>query len=127
MNKRRTTGSLFWPLLALTLLAGCATTDPNYSSLPPSAHHPSAGSLPTGVSPPLGPTVAGSTAAAGSALPLLRPDEYADLLDRIRVGYGLNDVQHFAVDREVEAYRSKPDYLDRTFKRGARYLYYIVT
>ena len=28
--------------------------------------------------------------------------------------------------REVELYRTKADFLDRTFKRGARYLYYIV-
>ena len=36
-------------------------------------------------------------------------------------------MQHRAVDREVELYRSQPDFLDRTFQRGARYLYYIVT
>ena len=64
-----------------------------------------------------------------SAQPLqhLPPEQYADILDRIRDGYGLRDVQNFAVDREVESYRSRPDFLDRTFKRGARYLYYIVT
>jgi len=38
----------------------------------------------------------------------------------------LPDVSHYAVDREVELYRKNPDFLDRTFKRGARYLYYIV-
>ncbi len=56
----------------------------------------------------------------------LPPEQYADLLDRIRDGYALPDVAHYAVDREVELYRKKPDFLDRTFKRGARYLYYIV-
>jgi membrane-bound lytic murein transglycosylase D len=30
------------------------------------------------------------------------------------------------VDRELESYRARPDFLDRTFRRGARYLYYIV-
>jgi membrane-bound lytic murein transglycosylase D len=57
----------------------------------------------------------------------LPPDQYGDVLDRIREGYALPDVQHFAVDREVEGYRSRPDFLDRTFRRGARYLHYIVT
>jgi membrane-bound lytic murein transglycosylase D len=59
-------------------------------------------------------------------LPHLPHDQYADILDRIRDGYGLQDVQNFAVDREVETYRNRPDFLDRTFKRGSRYLYYIV-
>ena len=58
--------------------------------------------------------------------PHLPPDQYADLLDRVRAGYALPDAQHFAVDREVEGYRAKPDFLDRTFRRGERYLYYIV-
>ena len=31
------------------------------------------------------------------------------------------------MDREIDTYRSKPDFLDRTFKRGSRYLYFIVT
>ncbi len=48
------------------------------------------------------------------------------MLDRVRAGYAMPQVQHYAVDREVEAYRSRPDFLDRTFRRGARYLYHIV-
>jgi membrane-bound lytic murein transglycosylase D len=49
------------------------------------------------------------------------------MLDRIRAGFALPQVQHYAVDREVEWYRSRPDFLDRTFRRGERYLYHIVT
>lgn len=60
-------------------------------------------------------------------MPDLPPDAYADLLDRVRAGYAIEDVQSYAVDREVENYRTKPDFLDRTFRRGSRYLYYIVT
>jgi membrane-bound lytic murein transglycosylase D len=60
-------------------------------------------------------------------VPQLPADQYADLLDRVRSGYALPDTQHFAVDREVEWYRSRPDFLDRTFRRGARYLYHIVS
>ena len=55
------------------------------------------------------------------------PGAYPDLLDRICAGYSLTDVQHAAVDREVALYRAQADLLDRTFRRGARYLYYIVT
>jgi membrane-bound lytic murein transglycosylase D len=103
------------------LLAGCATTDPNYSSLPPSPHHPPSSpqdeaqaNLPAEAPPPMRP------------VPHLAPDEYADVLDRIRAGFALEDVQNWAVDREVEGYRSHPEFLDRTFRRGARYLHYIV-
>ena len=49
------------------------------------------------------------------------------MLDRIRAGFALPQVQHYAVDREVEWYRSRPDFLDRTFRRGERYLYHIIT
>ncbi len=112
-----------WLALAAAslLLSGCATTDPTYSSLPPAPQHP-------GPKAPMDRatvTIPGSfsTAREGAHLP---PEQYADLLDRIRDGYALPDVAHYAVDREVELYRKNPDFLDRTFKRGARYLYYIV-
>ena len=113
-----------WHLLVLgslaVLAAGCSTTpsDPEYSSLPPAPHHPrrdqQAG--PNGWVPP--PFTAYEPQPAG---------EYPDLLNRVRSGYALPDVSHHAVDRELENYRSRPDYLDRIFRRGSRYLYYIVT
>jgi membrane-bound lytic murein transglycosylase D len=110
-------------LLAALLLAGCATTDTEYSSLPPSPKHP-ANKAPMDRATV---TIPGpGFPVPARQLPQLPPEQYADILDRIRIGYRLPDVQHFAVDREIELYRSKPDFLDRTFKRGARYLYYIV-
>ena len=108
-------------LLAVAALAGCATTDTTYSSLPPAPQHP-------GERPILDRetvTIPGTTLPS-RAVPHLPSEQYTDLLDRIRDGYALPDVQHFAVDRELELYRSRPDFLDRTFKRGARYLYHIV-
>jgi membrane-bound lytic murein transglycosylase D len=110
-------------LLAALLLAGCATTDSTYSSLPTPPKHPAnkapmdraTVTIPGPFFPP-----------SEHPLEQLPPEQYADILDRIRVGYRLPDVQHVAVDREIDQYRSKPDFLDRTFKRGARYLYYIV-
>lgn len=50
-----------------------------------------------------------------------------DLFERLRTGFGLEDVEHATVDREEQWYASHPDYLDRTFRRGERYLYYIVS
>lgn len=57
---------------------------------------------------------AGATAVAG------------DLFERIRNGFTMSDVDHVSVDREVEWFVRHPAYLDRTFKRGERYLHYIV-
>lgn len=50
-----------------------------------------------------------------------------DLFERIRTGFGLTDVDHATIDREEKWYSSHPDYLDRTLRRGERYLYYIVS
>ena len=49
-----------------------------------------------------------------------------DLFERIRTGFTLEDVDQDAIDREERWFASHPDYLDRTFKRGERYLYHIV-
>ena len=51
-----------------------------------------------------------------------------DLFERIRMGFSLDEfIEHPAVDREEAAFANKPDFLDRTFRRGERYLYYIVS
>jgi membrane-bound lytic murein transglycosylase D len=49
-----------------------------------------------------------------------------DLFDRIRDGFAMEDVDHESIDRELRWYASHPDYLDRAFRRGERYLHYIV-
>jgi membrane-bound lytic murein transglycosylase D len=49
-----------------------------------------------------------------------------DLFERIRRGFSLTDVEHRSIDQEVSWFARHPDYLDRTFKRGERYLHYIV-
>jgi membrane-bound lytic murein transglycosylase D len=49
-----------------------------------------------------------------------------DLFERIRSGFVIEDVDHDAIDREERWFASHPSYLDRTFKRGERYLYHIV-
>jgi membrane-bound lytic murein transglycosylase D len=52
--------------------------------------------------------------------------ETADLFARIRQGFALPNMDHPSVDREINWYANHPDYLDRTFRRGERYLHYIV-
>ena len=111
------------PLLALLglALAGCSTTpQDDYSSLPPAPRHPDAKDRTASVDGGQGSVV------HHRDVPKLPPEEYADLLDRIRAGSALPDTLHHAVERELEWYRSRPDFLDRTFRRGSRYLHHIV-
>lgn len=52
--------------------------------------------------------------------------EAGDLFERVRNGYALTDVDHPSVEAELRWFVRHPDYLDRTFKRGERYLHHIV-
>ena len=51
--------------------------------------------------------------------------DFANVFDRIRIGYQLPDVENKLIDQQVRHYASKPDFLDRTFERAERYLYYV--
>jgi membrane-bound lytic murein transglycosylase D len=50
-----------------------------------------------------------------------------DLFDRLRFGFALSDTTASSIDVEEAWYSNHPAYLDRTFRRGERYLYYIVS
>jgi membrane-bound lytic murein transglycosylase D len=109
------------PILAFCSIAlalgGCSSSPPapDYSSLPPAPHR-SAPVVPAAEAPVE--TDAIGDQPAGLAGP--------DVLERIRGGFALRDVDNRAVDQEVDRYRRQPEYLDRIFQRGARYLHYIV-
>ena len=49
-----------------------------------------------------------------------------DVWDRIRRGYAMSALENDKVDRWLEYYRRKPDYLNRMFERSGRYLYHIL-
>lgn len=68
-----------------------------------------------------GPRLVRELGTDGAPLP-----EAGDLFERIRKGYTIADVDHPSVDAELRWFVRHPDYLDRTFKRGERYLHYIV-
>lgn len=51
----------------------------------------------------------------------------ADVLQRIRDGYGLTDSEQASIDRQLNWYSKHPEYLDRVFTRSGRYLHYIAT
>jgi membrane-bound lytic murein transglycosylase D len=66
------------------------------------------------------PPLVSSSGGVGSA------PAVGDLFERIRSGFIIEDVDHDAIDREERWFAGHPAYLDRTFKRGERYLYHIV-
>jgi membrane-bound lytic murein transglycosylase D len=73
-------------------------------------------------SPP--PSAAGGpTLVAG-----LNPAQYADLFDRMRAGFRLEDAnEHKDVDQQLRWYATNPEYLQRAFGRADLYLYQIIT
>ena len=70
-----------------------------------------------------------AAAEAIAAAPAEEPTsvQYADLFDRMRAGFALPDEQEVAIDVQMAWYVNHPDYMERTFGRGQRYLYHIVT
>lgn len=65
----------------------------------------------------------GPTQVAG-----LNAAQYADLFDRMRAGFRLQDEsEHRGVDQQLRWYAANPDYLERAFARADLYLYHIVT
>lgn len=51
---------------------------------------------------------------------------YADLMDRIRSGFQLEDEERSAVENQTLWFARNPAYLDRVFGRAALYMHYIV-
>jgi membrane-bound lytic murein transglycosylase D len=54
-------------------------------------------------------------------------EDYDDLFDRMRAGFALDEVQEPAIDQQLAWFEHNPDYLERVFQRGQRYLYHVVT
>jgi membrane-bound lytic murein transglycosylase D len=127
LTKEKLRGIRTSPLLAALLLAACAHTPPAKPPLPaPVVQIPSPDSQTTETA-----AVAADSAASEPSVPQpvagITPEQYADLFDRIRAGFKLDDVDRAAVDQQLNWFASNPDYLDRAFGRAELYLYHIVT
>ena len=127
ITNNRTTHGLSRSLgmwFGLLALAGCSTLSNNtHDELPLFSSKPIAKAaapqviMPEMTLPPEWLTIESTVVSLGEQ----------DLFDRIRYGFGLDDQNDIAVDKQETWYASHPDYLDRTFRRGERYLYYIVS
>ncbi len=70
---------------------------------------------------------AGAPIAEAPAAGAITAPQHADLFERIRAGFRLNDHDGRAVDQQTNWYASNPEYLERAFGRAELYLYHIVS
>jgi membrane-bound lytic murein transglycosylase D len=121
-------------LTSLVWLTGCATTGI------PTAIAPAAGTESTGLTPPgsrsfstygLKPIIPGgillpikATQAGSEAVAQLSPP--ADLWDRMRLGFGMPDIENNLVRDSEQWYSTRPDYMLRMTERSRKYLFHIV-
>jgi membrane-bound lytic murein transglycosylase D len=114
----------------LSLLGACA----HQPAKPPVPDH-----IVTQVAPAPAETAAATSDAAGNAVgatpSLTMPrewqhhngEDYDDLFDRMRAGFALDEVQEPAIDQQLAWFEHNPEYLERVFQRGQRYMYHVIT
>ena len=102
--------------------AGCA-----HAPVKEAPREPAPLTVPTVEAPPT-PEVADSSIPTEPA-PTLEPiaTGYADLFDRVRAGFKIEDVAEHAVDMQLFWFANHPEYLERSFQRSELYLYDIAS
>src|SRR6266404_2776961 len=111
---------------ALVVLGACA----HQPAKPPEREPIVVPPAPTPAQPAVAPPDA---AAATPSLTMPREwqhhngEDYDDLFDRMRAGFALDEVQEPAIDQQLAWFEHNPDYLERVFQRGQRYIYHVVT
>ena len=115
-----------FPLIgALLLLGACAHEAPQ----PPAREPIVVPAAPTAA--PDTPAPPGPAATPSLAMPSEwqhhNGEDYDDLFDRMRAGFALDEVQEPAIDQQLAWFEHNPDYLERVFQRGQRYMYHVVT
>jgi membrane-bound lytic murein transglycosylase D len=115
-----------WPVPAGTP-AATPVAPPAAEALPgPAPAVPAADAAPT--PPPSADATAASTTPGPTQVAGLTPAQYADLFDRMRAGFRLEDEsEQKAVGQQLRWYAANPEYLQRAFGRADLYLYQIVT
>jgi membrane-bound lytic murein transglycosylase D len=135
-------GTELTPAVALAPVAAPVPT-PVQTSADPTEVSVAETAPPAGATPAAQPEIAASSAAAApgenasaagaAAVPDniapggVNPAQFADLFDRMRAGFRLEDGEHPEVDQQLRWYVANPDYLQRAFGRADLYLYHIVS
>ncbi len=124
-----------FPLAAASLLlwlSGCANlpqpTAPAAASAGPAAIAPRAAAAAAPLSPvfPGGPLQPITTADLASSQDVAGMQVPADLWDRIRRGFKMNDLEGDLVRQQEQWYATRPDYIQRMTERSSKYLFHIV-
>ena len=110
-------------LVSSTLAVGACAHAPlkQGPSLPPPQIVPTVEAAPA--------TEAQEAIVGGEPAPTVQPiaTGYADLFDRVRGGFSLEDPAEHAVDLQLFWFANHPDYLERSFQRSELYLYDIAS
>jgi membrane-bound lytic murein transglycosylase D len=112
---------------SLVLLLGACAHQP-----PAAAPRPQL-DLPATAAPAATPIAPDAGAAAPGSITMPREwqhhngEDYDDLFDRMRAGFAFDEVQEPAIDQQLAWFQHNPDYLERVFQRGQRYMYHIIT
>jgi membrane-bound lytic murein transglycosylase D len=113
-----------WGVAAALGLGACA-----HQSTAPGAHARIV--VPVAIAPAAKPPA--PTAGATPTLTMPREwqhhngQDYDDLFDRMRAGFAFDEVSEPAIDQQLGWLEHNPEYLERVFERGQRYLYHIIT
>lgn len=107
---------------ASSTVAAGSTVAPSSPLAPAPAPGTDSGSTAAPVASDVGP----ADAVAGPPTDSLVTSKPADLFDRMRHGFMLEDVDEPAVDSQLNWFANHPDFLERTFNRSELWLYYIV-
>ena len=109
-------------LLAMAVLAGCATQPPGLPDDPVLSTGPGTAPgqrIPSG---PLRPITPGQV----NSFPIASTEPPKELWDRIRRGFAMPDLQNELVTDREQWYASRPDYIQRMTERSSKYLFHIV-
>jgi membrane-bound lytic murein transglycosylase D len=119
-----------YPLAAILLLSACA----HHPAAPPQREPVVMIPAPAAATEtPIAPSDTGATVGSPPTLTMPREwqhhngEDYDDLFDRMRAGFALDEVQEPAIDVQLSWFEHNPDYLERVFQRGQRYMYHIIT
>jgi membrane-bound lytic murein transglycosylase D len=115
---------------ALLWLSGC-TTVPRPPSAPGSPAAAAAAAPAAAAPVPLQPVIPGGpmqpiTADQASSQDVAGMEVPADLWDRIRRGFKMEDLDNDLVRQQEQWYTSRPDYIQRMTERSSKYLFHIV-
>ncbi len=116
----------------IVVISGCASTvpmPPSSTSAPrPDAPRDVARSSPTGTSRPgTSAQVRAAEATKAQASPLiLETPRFANLIDRIQSGFAMPELDTPLVGQHERWIARNPEYLQRVFDRGGKYLFHIV-